>query len=344
MRLFDLAEAPSPHRQVLEREVRKLRKRDDVRAVGVAGSVASGDTWPGSDLDIEVVLRGDKPKEVINTEQEISVDYGYFGESLIKEIPDDTRPIYDPTGLLTAELASRDRVQTVRRDISEAVNQSQDLLTRGAEALGTDPYSGLFFVHLAAWLLCYSFILASGERWTIRRAISRLDSASKKSGRSQFFEDFGSLLGFPETIERAGELMVELQQGYRDVWPYFKDKQLGPAYMRLQPDSEAWFKNRIEPLYDYDKRNIPMIVYEEFPFVTYYVFRLSGHERTPINVFEEARKFEGPAALWSARHRRILDYFSAQNVRPLLDTASRLLGDVKRWRSLAWHDLAVSKG
>ncbi|UCE96584.1 MAG: nucleotidyltransferase domain-containing protein, partial [Candidatus Bathyarchaeota archaeon] len=59
----------------------KLKRRRDVLAIGLAGSVSRGDFWHGADLDIEVILKGDTPKKVVCTEQEISVDFGYFSES-----------------------------------------------------------------------------------------------------------------------------------------------------------------------------------------------------------------------------------------------------------------------
>jgi len=57
------------------------------------------DIWPGSDLNRSCV-RGDRPKEIFfsTTEQEVSVDYGYFGEKQLSEIPYDTRPVHDPSG------------------------------------------------------------------------------------------------------------------------------------------------------------------------------------------------------------------------------------------------------
>ena len=89
---FEPTKLPSPWRGVLDRELGKLKARNDVIALGICGSVAQDDIWPGSDLDIEVVVKGDRPKEIITTEQEVSVDYGIFGENQLNEIPYDTRP------------------------------------------------------------------------------------------------------------------------------------------------------------------------------------------------------------------------------------------------------------
>ena len=307
-----------------------LKRREDVLAVGVAGSVAYGDTWPGSDLDIEVVLKGDRPKQVVNTEQEISVDYGYFGENHMAEIPYDTRPVYDPSGVLGRELNPRNRDEIIERDIKEAIEQCGNLLRRADEALKTNHYSALVLLHLVAASLAISFTLAADENRTIRRAVSRLEKATAKTGRRDFLENFSTLFGFPATLEQAGMLLSELEAGYKEIWGYFKDKPMGPGYMQLQPDSEAWFRNRIRPVYEYDKRDLAWIVYSEFPFVLYYCFGLAGHERTPIDVFGEAAKLEGPPSLWVARHQRILKLFNPDDVPSLLETARTLVSEVQQ--------------
>jgi len=59
---LDVRKLPSPYRVILQREVEKLKKQDDVLAIGLAGSVARGDFWQGADLDIEVIVKGDQPK------------------------------------------------------------------------------------------------------------------------------------------------------------------------------------------------------------------------------------------------------------------------------------------
>ncbi len=64
---LDVPKLPSPYLEVLQREVGKLQRQDEVVAIGLAGSVARGDFWRGSDLDIEVILKGDRPKNVVCT-------------------------------------------------------------------------------------------------------------------------------------------------------------------------------------------------------------------------------------------------------------------------------------
>ena len=331
---FNLPEVPSPRREILAREVEKLKARDDVLAIGIAGSTAYGDTWFGSDLDIEVVVKGDKPKQILTTEQEISVDFGIFGENNLKEIPYDTRPVYDPAGILTRELSSRNRDELIERDIQEGLDRGRSFLERGEIIQPKDPYSALVFVHLAAWQVGYAIPPATGENRTIRRTVTRLEKGVTKIGRQDLLGMFGKLFGFPRTLQRVDELMVELQEGYREIWSYFKEKGAGPVYMQQQPDSEAWFRNRIKPLYEHDRRDLVWLVYVEFPFVLSFILRLAGHVKVPANVFEEADKIKGQPELWTDRYRRILSMFTPEEIRVLLQTSRDLIDEVKKLSEL----------
>ena len=324
IRRFEPTKLPSPWRGALERELGKLKARSDVIALGVCGSCAQDDIWPGSDLDIEVVVKGDKPKEIFTTEQEVSVDYGYFGEKQLNEIPYDTRPVYDPSGILTRELESRVRNEVVRKALDAILDRSQKVLGWAQIALAEDPYSALAWVTSASQWLAEIFTLSAGLNWTHRRVVSRLEKATTRLHRDDILQDYGNLMGFPRTLERAGELLSDLQLGYREVWSYFKGKN-GPVYMVQQPDSEAWFKNRIVPLYEYDKRDLVNLVYSEFRFILAFIFSVAGYERTPDVVFRGTARFEGAPAQWADRYRRILHYFSTDEIPGLLALAKDLL-------------------
>ena len=324
LRRFEPSKLPSPWRGVLERELGKLKARSDVIALGLCGSVAQNDIWPGSDLDIEVVVRGDRPKEIFTTEQEVSVDYGYFGEKQLSEIPYDTRPVHDPSGILTRELESRVRDEVVRKALDVILDRSQKVLGWAQNALAEDPYSALAWITSASQWLAEIFTLSAGLNWTHRRVVSRLEKATTKLRRDDVLEKYGRLLGFPRTLEKAGELLSELQMGYREVWGYFKGKN-GPVYMVQQPDSEAWFKNRIVPLYEYDKRDLVNLVYSEFRFILAFIFSVAGYERTPDVVFRDTANFEGQPAQWAGRYRKILHYFSTDEIPGLLALAKDLL-------------------
>src|SRR2546427_1358085 len=328
IRRFEPTELPSPWRGVLDRELGKLEARGDVIALGVCGSIAQDDIWPGSDLDIEVVVRGDRPKEIIVTEQEVSVDYGYFGENQLNEIPYDTRPVHDPSGILTRELESRVRDEVVRKALDAILDRSQKVLGWAQIALAEDPYSALAWVTSASQWLAEIFTLSAGLNWTHRRVVSRLEKATTRLHRDDILQGYGKLLVFPQTLERARELLLELQLGYREIWNCFKGKN-GPVYMVQQPDSELWFRNRIVPLYDYDRRDLVNLVYSEFRFILAFIFSVAGYERTPDIVFRDAARFEGPPAKWVHRYRKILHYFSADEVPGLLDLAKDLLEEGK---------------
>ncbi len=306
-------------------------------AVGVCGSLAYGDIWPGSDLDIEVVVNGDKQKEIITTEQEVSVDYGYFGENQLGEIPYDTRPIHDPSGILTTELASRVRDEVIQEALDAELDRAQNCLVWADNALSQDPYSALAWITTISMSLAEIFTLLAGVNRTHRRVVSRLEKATTKLQRSDIFQSYIALLGFPQTLNKASELLYELQGGYREIWNYFKGKPDGPVYMIQQPDSEAWFKNRIVPLYDYDSRDLVSLVYAEFRFILALIYKVAGYERTPDVVFREPAKFYAPPSLWVGRYKNILGYFSTDKVPGLLSSGkdllreSRTLANMRPW-------------
>lgn len=326
---FEPTNLPLPWRAVLEREVGTLKARREVVAVGICGSLAYDDIWPGSDLDIEVVVKGDKPKEIHTTEQEVSVDYGYFGENQIREIPYDTRPIHDPSGTLTRELRSRVRDEVVRQAIDEQLVRSQSCLLRAETAISLDPYSALAWLTTLSQSLAEVLTLSAGLNRTHRRVVSRLEKAAEKLDRDDLFQEFSRLLGFPQTLEVADELLSDLQLGYREIWNHFKGKPSGPIYMVQQPDSEAWFKNRIVPLYNYDKRDLVNLVYSEFRFVLAFIYVVAGYERTPDVVFREATIFQGLPSRWVDRYRNILRYFSTAEIPALLALGKDLFQEGK---------------
>src|SRR3989441_10875143 len=190
IRRFEPTKLPSPWREVCERELGKLKARSEVIAVGVCGSVAQDDIWPGSDLDIEVVVRGDRPKEIFTTEQEVSVDYGYFGEKQLSEIPYDTRPVHDPSGILTRELESRVRDEVVRKALETILDRSQKVLVWAQIALAEDPYSALAWVTSASQWLAEIFTLSAGLNFSHGLVVNRLDKGPKRRYGDDVLRDF----------------------------------------------------------------------------------------------------------------------------------------------------------
>jgi len=321
---------PSPYREILQREVEKLRKRDDVLAIGLAGSVSRADFWHGADLDIEVVLKGDKPKSVVCTEQEISVDFGCFGESQIEDLPHDTRPLYDPTQLLTKTLRKRTKKQLWQKMIQKNADSIESSLQKAKSALRSDPYSALCHIQNGGAELGSNLILATGTTPSVRRTISKLEAAMNKIGRSDLFDKYVSLYGMPETLEKTDFLCEQLKQGYREVWSYMNEKAVGPAYMVQQPSSEPWFRNRIQPIYEHDKRDSVWIVLIEYPFILRFIFMALGIDDFPERVFKPFMNSRGPPTYWVNRYRRILNLIPKSTVPDLLSTAEKLNAEVKR--------------
>jgi predicted nucleotidyltransferase len=324
---------PSPYREVLEREVEKLKKRTDVLAIGLAGSVSRGDFWHGADLDIEVILKGDKPKNIVCTEQEISVDYGYFGERQIEDLPHDTRPIYDPAHFLTKTLQKRTKKQLWQKMIQKNTSSIEAHLQKARTALQNDPYSALCHIQNGSAELGSNLILATGTAPSIRRTISKLETAMDKINRADLFNEYISLYGMPETLKKANYLSQQLKQGYREIWPYMNKKALGPAYMNQQPDSKPWFKNRIQPIQEHDQRDLVWIVLVEYPFILRFIFKTIGIDDFPEHVFKQFKNLSGPPTLWVNRYRHILNLIPEDNVPKLLTTAEKLNAEAKKLAS-----------
>ncbi len=336
---FDTSKLPSPWREVLETEVAKLKAMKDVIAIGVAGSWAQEDTWPHSDIDLEVVLRGEHEFSLKVTEPgEISVDFGIFGENILGRLPYETRPLYDPEGVMRKELSSRGRDEFLERMLKETMEQCRDYLERAEDSLTVDPRSTLTFLHLFTWDVSEFITVASGDNRTVKRRCSRLERAVKRHGREDLLDSCGKLYGFPETLKHSKELLRHLKAGYREIWSFFKGKESGPAYMIQQPDSELWFRNRIAPVYEADARDLVWIVYIEFPFVTSFLFRnLTDRERLPLDLFVEGTTFGGSPAKWITRHSRCLDLFDMSRAEEMLSMAQELVAEAEEFSSLGLY-------
>jgi hypothetical protein len=323
---------PSPYREILRRIVEKLKKNDEVLAVGLAGSVARNDLWHASDLDIEIIIKGDRPKRILCTEQEISVDYAYFGESQTEDLPHDTRPVYDPAQVLTKILRKRTKKQLWQKMIQKNTDSVESSLQKAKTALRSDPYSALCHIQNGGAELGTNLILATGTAPSVRRTISKLEVAMNKIGRSDLFDEYISLYGMPETLEKAGFLCKQLEQGYQEVWAYMNDKAVGPKYMVQQPGSEAWFKNRIQPIYEHDKRDLVWLVLIEYPFILGLIFKTIGIDDFPEHVFEPFKSLSGSPTRWIRRYSRILRLIPEKSIAGLFLTADKLNTEV---RSLA---------
>jgi hypothetical protein len=327
---LNIRKLPFPYREVLKREVEKLKKRDDVLAIGLAGSVSRGDIWYGADLDIEVILKGDKPKKVVCTEQEISVDFGYFGESQIEDLPHDTRPIYDPTHILTKTLRKRTKRQLWQKMIQKNTASIDRCLQKAGSVLRSDPYSALCHIQHGGGALGSNLILATGTAPSIRRTISKLELAMRKIGRLDLFNEYISLYGMPETLEKTNFLCEQLKQGYREVWSYIHEKAAGPAYMVQQTSSEPWFRNRIQPIFEHDKRDFVWIVFVEYPFILRFILETINIDEFPKPVFKPFMNTSNAPAYWVKRYSRILNLIPKAKVPNLLSTAEQLSVEVKR--------------
>lgn len=340
--LLDIRSLASPFSEVLARNVERLKARSDVIAIGLAGSVARNDLWAASDLDIEVILRGTGRSSVVCTEQVstvlknrgVSVDFGYFSEKQVAQrpyetLPYDTRPIYDPTGLMTKILSERDSLELRKRLVARTIETVSRRLRAATNVVRKGPYSALGYIQEMGWSLASGLTMCAGENPTIRRTATRLEFAAKKIGRPELFDSFCALYGLPDTLSEAEYLLIQLELGYREIWRYFHGRQIGPRYMLQQPHSSAWFRNRIEPLLEHDRRDAVCIVYGEFFFVLSFIYAAMGKRIPPDFVAKAARLKERPR-LWMERYERILRLIPETRVRKCLQAAQELSSEFRK--------------
>ena len=206
-------------------------------------------------------------------------------------------------------------------------------LQKARTALRSGPYSALCHIQNGGAELGSNLILATGTAPSVRRTISKLEAAMSKIKRPDLFDDYISLYGMPETLEKAGLLCKQLEQGYREVWSYMNNEAVGPKYMVQQPNSEAWFKNRIQPVYEHDKRDLVWLVLIEYPFILGFIFKTIGIDEIQENVFASFKNLSGPPTRWVNRHRRLLSLIPEESVADLLSTAEALHTEARKLAS-----------
>jgi predicted nucleotidyltransferase len=328
----------------LARNVKRLKSRKDVIAIGLAGSVARKDTWYASDLDIEIILKGARSGYVACTEQTsplvkgrgVSVDLAYFSEKVVvkrpyETLPLDTRQIYDPTGLMTKILSKRDPSKFRRHLVASSARLVTRRVKQANRALRKNPYSALGYIHGLYWSLAGGLTICAGENPTTRRAASQLEYAMGKIGRPDIFTSFSSLYGLPDTLSSAGYLLEQLRLGYREIWPYFHRRRIGPRYMLQQANSRAWFQNRIKPLLAYDKRDLVCLVLAEFFFILAYLYA-TREKKIPSDFLGNSKEFERKPALWMNRYARLLQLFAEPDIKKIVRNTEELVAELRTMR------------
>ncbi len=332
VRNFNIKATSSPYKEILKRELKRLKKREDVLAIGLIGSVARGDTWIGSDLDLEIIIKGDRPMEVVLTEQEVSVDYVYISEKRTKELYPDIVPIYDPEGIMRKAIEELDE-KKVMNDLKKRVRFSTELATRYLEkalsSMNSDLNSALCFTHLTGMYSGSSIVLAVTGLSSGRRPVSKLEIVLEKIKRLDLFDSYLSLYGIPHIISKADLLLNEFREGLQEIWGYFKERKVGPTYVLQQYDAEPYFRNRIKPIYEYDKRDFVQVAYAMFPYIMLELFKSVGIDDFPSNVFQESKSFIGSATSWPNRYRRVLELIPEAHIPLLVSSANRFHKEVQ---------------
>jgi len=151
----------------------------------------------------------------------------------------------------------------------------------------------------------------------------------KKIKRQDIFNAYIKLYGMPYTIERAELLLRELQEGLREIWGYFRDRKVGPPYMVQQPEPESYYKNRIIPMYEHDRRDFVRIVYTLFPYILLELFRSVGQEDFPDKIFYESEQLTGPPVSWARRYHTILKLIPQTRIPLLVASAFELYQEIQ---------------
>lgn len=177
--------------------------------------------------------------------------------------------------------------------------------------------------------------LAVTNRLPGRRLVSRLEMITKKINRPDLLDTYVSLYGMPSMVSKAELLLRELEEGLREIWGYFRNKKVGPLCMIQQPESGPYFRNRMRPVYEYDKRDFVRIVYAMFPCIQLELFRSVGEDDFPDRIFYESQGFKGSAASWTKRYRTILELIPEAHIPALVSSAERLHQEIQPLCSLS---------
>ena len=94
--------------------------------------------------------------------------------------------------------------------------------------------------------------------------------------RSDLLNTYLGLYGIPDTLKKTDLLIRELREGLLEIWEYFREKNTGPLYILQQPNGEPYIRNRIESIYEYDKRDFVRITYTIFPSIMLELFKNHG--------------------------------------------------------------------
>jgi len=319
---------PERFRRVLLREIEPLVADEHVLAIGLAGSLARGDVWDGSDIDLDVIVQGEQPCIALLKFKEVEIDFVYFNESQCEWLPYDVVPIYDPHHVIEEVLESRNQKSLRLKMINNSMEQSRRDLVKAKTFLdGNRTYSCLSYVHLAAEEIASAFTLLMGEAPTTRRTISRLELAiSKKEDRS-FLEEYLTLYNMGDNLGRTNFFYNELKTAYEKIWNHLIEKGIGTVRISHESTFQSFFRNRIEPIYHHDKRDFIWFTFHEFPFILQYSFKLEdpldGHAFHEVNL-EKTLAFH-----WINSYRAILETIPFEKAPTIYQNAEHLLEELR---------------
>jgi predicted nucleotidyltransferase len=268
-------------------------------AIGLAGSLARGDYWDGSDLDLNVIIKGELTYAVLLKFKEIEIDIAYFNESQYDNLPYDLVPIYDPRNIINDILMNRD--QEVMKYISN--------------------------IHLAAEEIATAFILLNGEDPTLRRTISRLEKALSKEKENSLYKKYLSLYDMTNNLNRTKFFYNTLNNAYGEIWSILLEKGIGS--IRISPEStfQNFIRCRFKPVYNNDERDFIWLTFHEFTFILKYFFKFEELDKT-------SEDLDKSKLVWINCYKNILDTIPIENIPELYETSNQLMKELIISRSL----------
>jgi len=295
--------------EVSETEIARLTKQPGVMAVGITGSLARGDVWERSDLDMVAVL--DQEEDIFyidfNDKPSVPIDIAFVSKALLKyqyhPFLYGCKVVYDPTGILSEAVRKANEMfycdAEVQRRLREYTSNADKNLERAMEALRKNnvPSSVL---HSRKSLSDISSILMDKARCLTshHHRVGKCKEAFKKLGLNELYGEFLSAIRLDSIGEKeAQRYILLLKQLYDISYPFFyrlreegRQPRIGWIF-RLSKENIV--ENRILPIYKTGHyRDFVSTVIEEYGDIAQAIFDVNEKNMEDvITIFKELDSF-----------------------------------------------------
>ena len=295
--------------EVAETEVERLIGQPGVMAVGITGSLARGDVWERSDLDLVAVL--DQEEDVFyvdfNDKPSVPIDIAFVSKALLRHqyhpFLYSCKVVYDPTGVLSEATRTANEMfysdAEVQRRLREYKSSAEKNLKRATEALRKyDVPSSV--LHSRKSIFDISSILMEKSRCLTshHHRVGKCKEAFKKLGLKELYREFLSAIRLDSIGEKEAQRHIPLLRKLYDIsYPFFyqlRDKGRQPQIgfiFRLSKENVV--DNRILPIYTTGHyRDFVNTVIEEYGDIAQAIFDVNAKNMDDaITVFRELDSF-----------------------------------------------------